>query len=92
MPSGSDKNNPAATTGPILTAGLAMAAILLLMGFSFLCFRAGNPTLAGTAGMAAIGLIGWAVRRLLKSAFPGQRDDDGDPPSTQDAPSTLEVL
>lgn len=84
-----DKDSPARGAGPLFTAALALAAILLLMAFSFACFRAGNPTLGGTAGMAAIGLIGLAVRRLLR-ALPGGPDDE-DPPPVPGRSSAAEV-
>ena len=76
MPSDSDNDHAVRGTRPALTAVMALAAILLLMGFSVFCFRAGSPTLGGTAGMAAIGLIGVAVRGLLKAGFPASSDTE----------------
>jgi hypothetical protein len=83
-------NNPTPALRLALTAVFALLGMLLLVGISAIYLREGNPTLATAAGMAAIGLIGWAVRRLVKAAVPGDRDDDDLPP-TADRPISLEV-
>ncbi|HCT76341.1 MAG TPA: hypothetical protein DGT23_07080 [Micromonosporaceae bacterium] len=82
---------PASPIGTKLPAVIAFAGVLLLMAFSAICLRAGNPTLATAAGTAAIGLTGWAVQYLVRAAVPESRDDDGLPPAAdRSAPAEVD--